>query len=80
MITIFINIIKYVVINMMANRWRTKNEVIFHESEILRENQYEIANFRSGQTYEIQVFLKKRANHFKLFQKTFLKSLIGTYK
>ena len=43
----------------MVNRWRMKNEVIFHESEILREKQYEIGNFRSGQDYVIQVFLKR---------------------
>jgi len=36
-------------------RWKTKNEVFFHESELLREKQFEIGNFRSGEDYVIQV-------------------------
>ena len=43
----------------MVNRWRPRNEAIFHESEILQEKQYTIGNFRSGQDYVIQVFLKR---------------------
>ena len=57
---------KAVIYHLMLNRWRTKNKAIFHESELLREKQYEIGNFRSGQDYVIQV-LKKN----KIFQKIF---------
>ena len=55
-IIITITIITITVLyNMMFNRWRTKNEVIFHESELLREKQFEIGNFMSGEDFVIQV-------------------------